>query len=794
MKEICVRSKDEVLIMDISEINEENLFQNFIRKPTQAVYVSENHKITGMITRGDFARNIWNGRRLITTEFTKVGLRNEKEALRILEDNEWMDALPVISDDGQIEKEYYRCILDEDASVTQDYIFEVISQIICEINCLGTGEYEKIVCLTERLTGQQIQKLQQKCADGKVEVADSISISRIRQCADENTCICEIFPRAYRVRSIFYQKFDVDSFEWDIKEKQVLLSDRARHFKAAAVFENEKEYFSSIIKDGHVCVLEEKYCVWNDELGCFEYAGELEPEVECVFVLISFLKKPCIIVRVGAGNNPKYVPVIGLGGFEENLYTEGCYDIVYNIIPKLVENNVKVLVIKDPDSESEYGQVADLLSMDISKRRAQNAIEYEQEFLQLEEGDDKKILDEIIKLGTFGNLDGYLQAMNCHGTYINYYHGERYTVGNSDRNENTLYLFGPCIFLGAHVSDECTMGSCLRDRVAEQYYIKNCGGPWISINFAIRSNAYRSGDIVIFMPYNSNIFEENGIVQYSIIQAYKKVPDLQRHVFDMLKHCNHVATKYVADEIYKICIQEEIFGCREDILNNPKTKITFGRSNKSMPAELLNWLSEASQKYKVKNNCAAGAVVMNCNPFTLGHRYLIEKAAEGIDILYIFVLEEDKSFFDFKSRYHMVKMGVSDLDNVIVIPGGKYIISTNTMPGYFNKEDQPFVESDAVMDLYFFAQAVAREFNIHIRFAGEEPKDEFTRKYNETMKRVLPEYGIEFCEIPRKQLGEMVISASLVRKYMAEHNYESIKELVMPCVYEFLKEHYFDVA
>ena len=52
MNEICIRSKDEVLIMDISEINEENLFQKFIEKPAQAVYVIENHIVIGMITRG----------------------------------------------------------------------------------------------------------------------------------------------------------------------------------------------------------------------------------------------------------------------------------------------------------------------------------------------------------------------------------------------------------------------------------------------------------------------------------------------------------------------------------------------------------------------------------------------------------------------------------------------------------------------------------------------------------------------------------------------------------------------
>ena len=55
-----------------------------------------------------------------------------------------------------------------------------------------------------------------------------------------------------------------------------------------------------------------------------------------------------------------------------------------------------------------------------------------------------------------------------------------------------------------------------------------------------------------------------------------------------------------------------------------------------------------------------GAAVMNCNPFTIGHRYLIETAAKECDLLYIFVLSEDKSEFSFADRLEMVKRGTAD--------------------------------------------------------------------------------------------------------------------------------------
>ena len=81
-----------------------------------------------------------------------------------------------------------------------------------------------------------------------------------------------------------------------------------------------------------------------------------------------------------------------------------------------------------------------------------------------------------------------------------------------------------------------------------------------------------------------------------------------------------------------------------------------------------------------------GAIVMNCNPFTRGHRYLIESAAKQVDTLYVFVVEEDKSFFPFTERLMLVRNGIKDLSNVIVLPSGKFMISSLTFPEYFVKK------------------------------------------------------------------------------------------------------------
>ena len=178
---------------------------------------------------------------------------------------------------------------------------------------------------------------------------------------------------------------------------------------------------------------------------------------------------------------------------------------------------------------------------------------------------------------------------------------------------------------------------------------------------------------------------------------------------------------------------------------------------------------------------------MNCNPFTLGHRALVEYAAAQVVKLYLFVVEEDKSDFPFADRIELVRRGVKDLSNVEVLPSGKFIISQTTFSGYFNKASLQDVAVDSSEDVEIFGREIAPTLGITIRFAGEEPKDNVTRQYNETMKRILPRYGVEFREIPRKTFGGDVISASSVREALKRGDFDKIKELVPETTLEYLR-------
>lgn len=183
----------------------------------------------------------------------------------------------------------------------------------------------------------------------------------------------------------------------------------------------------------------------------------------------------------------------------------------------------------------------------------------------------------------------------------------------------------------------------------------------------------------------------------------------------------------------------------------------------------------------------AGAIVMNCNPFTLGHRALIEYAVLQCDVLHIFVVSEDRSCFPAGVRYRLVQEGTADLPNVRVHLSGNYMVSAATFPTYFLKKGEDAAVLQSELDITLFAECIAPQLNITKRFAGEEPLDPITSKYNDAMRRILPKYGIEFCEISRSASNGEIISASRVRMLLMEHGVcKEALALVPQCTQRYL--------
>ncbi|MGN0625796.1 MAG: [citrate (pro-3S)-lyase] ligase, partial [Oscillospiraceae bacterium] len=128
-----------------------------------------------------------------------------------------------------------------------------------------------------------------------------------------------------------------------------------------------------------------------------------------------------------------------------------------------------------------------------------------------------------------------------------------------------------------------------------------------------------------------------------------------------------------------------------------------------------------------------GAIVANCNPFTLGHRYLVEQAASRCDTLHLFVLSEDKSVFPAEVRYELVREGVQDLKNVFLHHSSDYLISSAVFPTYFIKDKSKAADANCELDIRIFCEFFAKELGITKRFVGSEPFCPVTNAYNQAM-------------------------------------------------------------
>ena len=162
-----------------------------------------------------------------------------------------------------------------------------------------------------------------------------------------------------------------------------------------------------------------------------------------------------------------------------------------------------------------------------------------------------------------------------------------------------------------------------------------------------------------------------------------------------------------------------------------------------------------------------GLIIMNANPFTLGHRYLVEQAAAQVEHLFVIVVKENLSRFDYRYRQEMVAKGCADIENVTVLEGSDYQISAATFPTYFLKQVTDATDEHIRLDLdvclRHIVPSLAATGSHFTRFVGSEPADPLTARYNQLMQEVLPSNGIRVVEIPRLKQNGVPISASTLR-------------------------------
>ena len=187
-----------------------------------------------------------------------------------------------------------------------------------------------------------------------------------------------------------------------------------------------------------------------------------------------------------------------------------------------------------------------------------------------------------------------------------------------------------------------------------------------------------------------------------------------------------------------------------------------------------------------------GVIVMNANPFTLGHRFLVEQSSELVERLYVVVVREDCSMFSYNERKAMVSQGVRDIGNVVVVDGSDYAVSAATFSTYFLKQLSDATDTQIILDLDLYRRRIAPALGATIRFFGSEPTDPLTRRYNELMHQQLGEEHVH--EIQRKQQEGSAISASCVRKAMMEGCLWDAIQLVPPTTIPYIIGHLASMA
>lgn len=379
--------------------------------------------------------------------------------------------------------------------------------------------------------------------------------------------------------------------------------------------------------------------------------------------------------------------------------------------------------------------------------------------------------------------------------YYNIVNGHRVTKDTPLQFKNSIYIFGNCNAVGCHAEDKFTIASQLQkkyndaspDTIRVVNHANWRGFEGTCSQIISPAYSFKRQDFVVILSHDVNQskcesaladFQDKSFYAYCDLSAVFNRPHEYGEILLDNMHMTHRGYTILSGHIY-------------NIIN--KLKKEKEKNQKFIPKDLMPYMNYLSMLKKKRGGVDGiiGSIVMNCNPFTLGHRFIILEALKRCDYLYIFILDEDKSFFKFDDRITMVKLGLQDFTNVAIVPSGKTIISSETMPEYFDKDSLQNIEIDTSYDLSLFSLTIAPALDITKRFAGMEPFCQITKQYNEGMRNILPQHGIEFVELPRFSVDGREISASLVRECIKKRDNEKIKTLVPPTTFEFLIEKHY---
>lgn len=385
--------------------------------------------------------------------------------------------------------------------------------------------------------------------------------------------------------------------------------------------------------------------------------------------------------------------------------------------------------------------------------------------------------------------------------YFNAERGIRVTSAVPKQYAHELHLFGPCVTLGYCVTDDKTIPDFLQKKMnqtAQSVAVFNHGigdgGEFLNDLLTMFHTKVKEGDTLVCIGLFSDITRKM-LEKYQLPRLFYGSLFEQEHYWFINHplHCNGEANEKIATFIHEnigfsqVMLEKE----RESLLKWAGIALKEDPEALLKHDELLRYKEYlALHRVQTSPQGKIGAIVINANPFTLGHKHLVETALETVAHLYVFVIEESPHALPFYDRFTMVEQGCEEFEQVTVLSGGKIMASIYSFPAYFtNREDNQKV-IDPSMHLSIFSQLVCPLLGITHRFFGEEPNDIITQQLNIRAESTLPELGITVTIIPRKKNGaDVYISAKEVRSRLAAFEYQDLLDYLPETTLHYLKKY-----
>ena len=526
----------------------------------------------------------------------------------------------------------------------------------------------------------------------------------------------------------------------------------------------------------------------------------LQNHSEDYFVLVSGEDDADVSYQLssyGFYENKNFLFVSSLIGAFLNSVTHELFELL-----NTVNKNNKVFVILQPS----LAEIRNPSSVEIGLQHWKEIISFKDRFPWLRSNPPHirkahkglpQFSDEYIKnIFTCENpvlIDGVYSQPAHESTYVNVSNGMRHTSNQPLSYNSVVHCVGSSHTYGIGVEDYYTFPSslqrCLQDKYPNVYKVQNYGVRGLTSMFypeKIASVMLNENDILLCC-LESNQATKTELAGSSLphinLTDFLHRPHNLGEIF-LDTHLNYRGTQHCAKIVSETFFDFET--TKHQALNSSEKESYITQD--PLFEKYLKYLKSYFDSLSLSPDASVGCIVMNCNPFTLGHQHLIELSSAMVDQLFVFVVEEDRSYFPFKDRLKLIKEATQNINNVHVLPSGQFIISNVTFPEYFDKDALQASKIDPSLDLNIFCKYVAKSLGITVRFAGEEPNDAITRQYNESMKSILPQHGLKFVEIPRKRCQGDAISASKVRTLLEKEKFDEIESYVPQVTMNYLKK------